>query len=583
MRGSRLSPRGLRPRVFAIFGLALLILLVGGCFSLYWQARAHLRRTLAQRLTSVHQLFQAKLDQESQLISGLTDGIEGNAAVRRAWRARDRQGLLAATAAHFAAIQAQYRITHLYFFDLDRVCFLRVHNRPRFGDTIARFTLTEAVRTGQTTQGLELGPYGTFTYRVVRPWRIDGQLVGYIELGEEIEHITKQLRAILDAELFFAIDKTYLNRPRWEEGLRVMRRHGQWGLTDDFVFIDRTMAEVPPALIGHLNTVHTEHSEHQFAFSLGPRTYRCGIVQLREASGRDVGDIFTLIETTRTVAALNKLLTLQIAAGLVVAAILCVLFWGYLGRVERELALAQEELETALEREHTFAADVAHELRTPLAGIRSTIDVALTCDHQVDQCRESLRDCSEIVAKMQSLVGNLLMLARLDGKQPTFRQEQVVLADVVRACWRPLRQRAEAQGQTFENHVGDDQVIVTDPDSVAIVFANVLENSVEYADPGGRIWVTGEWGPGGSAHVTVANTGCQLTPQQARMAFRQFWRADGARDGGGRHTGLGLALVRRLTTTLGGDASAEATEDGVFTVHIVLPRVASTPKSRSDT
>ena len=504
----------------------------------------------------------------------MTDLLERDAAVRRAYLARDRHGLMAAAAGHFTAFGKKYRITHVYFFNVDQVCFLRVHNPPRFGDTIARFTLTEAVRTGETTYGLELGPYGTFTYRVVRPWRIDGQLVGYIELGEEIEHITRQLKAILDAELFFAIDKTFLNRPQWEEGLRVMQRRGQWDLADDFVFIDRTMAEVPPALVAHLNTDHTQHTGHEFAFSLGPRTYRCGIVQLREASGRDVGDIFALIETTRTVAALNRLLSLQIAAGLVVAAMLCLLFWGYLGRVERELALAQEELETALHRERTFAADVAHELRTPLAGIRSTLDVALTCDHDIADYRESLEDCSEIVAKMQSLVGNLLMLARLDSRHPTFRQVPVALADVVHSCWRPLRQRAAAHDLRFENHIADDQVIMSDPDSVAIVFANALDNSVEYTERGGRIWVTGGWVREGAARVTVANTGCRLTPEQARMAFRQFWRADGARDGGGRHTGLGLALVRRLTTALGGDASAEVSEDGVFRIHIVLPRAA---------
>jgi two-component system heavy metal sensor histidine kinase CusS len=238
--------------------------------------------------------------------------------------------------------------------------------------------------------------------------------------------------------------------------------------------------------------------------------------------------------------------------------------------VEDQLVQARDELEIALQREHSFADDLAHELRTPLAGIRSTIDVALTVDRDTHEFRESLSDCSGIVDRMQALVDKLLMLARLDGKRLTFSAERVNLLQIVDDCWKPLQQRAATQRLAFENQVPDDIDCVSDRDSLMIIFSNLLENSVNYANEGGRIWVTATRGAKGTVRLAVGNTGCQLDPIQARMAFQQFWRADDSRHSGGRHTGLGLALVRRLTTALGGKTSADVDDHGVFTVHVSL-------------
>lgn len=576
MTGSARSHQRLRPKVFAAFGIAVSIILLGGCFSILWQRSIWLHEKLSARLTSVHSLFVAEIDREAKLVEAVVDSLEKDAELRKAWLAGDREALLTSALPRFEEIRARYRITHCYFLDREGVCFLRVHNPPRYGDTVARTTLTEAARTGQTVSGLELGPFGTFTLRVVRPWHIDGQLVGYIELGEEIKHAAMALKNILDAELFFAINKSCLNWSEWQEGLKMTGLAGEWDLAEDFVFVDRTLDEVPQELIEHLSVVHAEHAGREFSFSHGSRIYRCGILELKDAGGRDVGDIFALIDTTQGASTLNKLLAIQIVSGICVSVALSGIFWRYLGRVEQQLTRTRDELEVALHRERSFADDVAHELRTPLAGIRSTIDVALSVDRDTDEFRESLCDCSGIVDRMQSLVDKLMMLARLDGKQPILSEDRVDLAKIVDTCWEPLQERAAGRRLAFENQVPDGFTCLSDRDSLTIVFSNLLENSVNYTNEGGRIWVTAARGARGTFRVAFGNTGCNLDKTQAWMAFQQFWRADTSRDGGGQHTGLGLALVHRLTAALGGDAFADVTDDGVFTVHISLGRSSGT-------
>ena len=68
-----------------------------------------------------------------------------------------------------------------------------MHKPEKHGDYIDRFTMDQAVHDGKSIWGVELGRFGTFTLRVVCPWRIDGKVAGYIELGEEVKHITPKL------------------------------------------------------------------------------------------------------------------------------------------------------------------------------------------------------------------------------------------------------------------------------------------------------------------------------------------------------------------------------------------------------
>lgn len=87
-------------------------------------------------------------------------------------------------------------VTHCYFITPDKECFLRVHQPERHGDIITRFTLDQAIRNNEVASDIELGPLGTFTLCVVKPWLINGQLAGYLELGREIEFLTGELKKV---------------------------------------------------------------------------------------------------------------------------------------------------------------------------------------------------------------------------------------------------------------------------------------------------------------------------------------------------------------------------------------------------
>ncbi len=229
-----------------------------------------------------------------------------------------------------------------------------------------------------------------------------------------------------------------------------------------------------------------------------------------------------------------------------------------------------ERLEEAFKRERRFTADVAHELRTPLAGLRSTIEVTLIRQRENAEYQTALAESLSIVASMNAMVNNLLMLARLDARQVTLAAEQIRLAELVDAAWRPFADKAFQSQMTFENCIPADLTCQSDPEHLAMVLANLLENAAEYTNEAGQIRIAAQR-TGDSLQVTFSNTGCKLTDDQVSKVLDSFWRADESRSDATVHSGLGLALVKRITTALGGAVTARIDPPDTFEITLTLP------------
>jgi two-component system sensor histidine kinase QseC len=227
-------------------------------------------------------------------------------------------------------------------------------------------------------------------------------------------------------------------------------------------------------------------------------------------------------------------------------------------------------LQKSFDRERRFTADVAHELRTPLAGMRSTLEVSLSRNRQIPEYREAITDCLSMTTSMQSMVDNLLTLVRIDADQMTFRRVKIRPAELVNSCWRTFSAAAEGRDISFQNNVSAEVTCESDPDGISMVLNNLFVNAVEYADNGGRIWVSAEQSDN-SVEIIVANTGCKLTQQQLGLVFDPFWRCDTSRTDTGVHCGLGLALVESVVKALRGRVVAELQQNGVFSIKIILP------------
>ncbi|MEI7836085.1 MAG: ATP-binding protein, partial [Planctomycetota bacterium] len=227
-------------------------------------------------------------------------------------------------------------------------------------------------------------------------------------------------------------------------------------------------------------------------------------------------------------------------------------------------------LEAAFHRERTFTSDVAHELRTPLAGARTTFEVALSRPREAHEYAEALRDGLAALLPMQTLIQNLLTLARLDNGQAAIDRQDVDLAQLARSYWSEVAPKADARGLRLEEDLPSTLILATDRQCLLLVLRNLLDNAVAYADSGGLIRLTARPGSGG-VELTIANTGCTLTPADIPRVFDRFWRGDAARTDTELHCGLGLSLVQRALAAIGGTICATLEAPATFVVRIKLP------------
>lgn len=227
-------------------------------------------------------------------------------------------------------------------------------------------------------------------------------------------------------------------------------------------------------------------------------------------------------------------------------------------------------LKISFEREKQFNSDVAHELRTPLAGIKSTIEVSLSRDRKPEEYKASLVDCLNVANSMHRMINSLLSLARFESQQQTLNYEEVILKNLIDQCWISFEDRANDRKITFQNRIKEDIICACDKTCLSMVVSNILDNAVEHSNTKEKIWAEGQ-----KLHdhilISISNTGCKLDQKQIGKVFNSFWTADASRQNAGRHCGIGLTVVKRVVEILNGNVGALVSSDKIFTINITLP------------
>jgi diguanylate cyclase (GGDEF)-like protein/PAS domain S-box-containing protein len=266
--------------------------------------------------------------------------------LKRAMLAGDQQALLRRAKPIFDNLRKEQGITHFYFMRPDRGILLRVHQPDRYGDVIDRFTAKQAQATGKQASGLELGSSGTFTLRTVTPWRDGDRLIGYLELGEEIGLLLDSIRDAHNLDFFVTINKSYLLRQDWAQGLAMMNRKGNWDYLPDDAIVFQTMkkpsstiqkALAQEALPGHSHTTILDQDG----------VFRINHTPLIDAGGRKVGNMLLLRDMTSLSKSSQH--DIMLASGVVfgLGGLLLWLYYLVVGRIEKRLASSQAEIKAS--------------------------------------------------------------------------------------------------------------------------------------------------------------------------------------------------------------------------------------------
>jgi heavy metal sensor kinase len=210
-----------------------------------------------------------------------------------------------------------------------------------------------------------------------------------------------------------------------------------------------------------------------------------------------------------------------------------------------------ERLETALRRERDFVADAGHELRTPLALLRTELELALRQGQTVDELRTAIRVSSEEADRLSQLAEDLLLIARTDHGRLPLREEALDVAELFATVSSRFDWRAHEAGATIVAGPAAGVTVHGDRLRLEQALANLVDNALRYGASTIRLdAVIGN----GVVELHVRDDGPGFPPEFLQQAFERFTRGDLARGRGG--TGLGLAIVSAIAAAHGGTAHA---------------------------
>lgn len=246
--------------------------------------------------------------------------------------------------------------------------------------------------------------------------------------------------------------------------------------------------------------------------------------------------------------------------------------------IHARLTQTLDLLQRAFAREKQAVADISHELRTPIAALMATIDVALRKPRTSEQYRSALEDCRLISKQLGQLVERIMTLASLDAGNDRTQISLIDVAEMATGCAAVIRPLAAAHGVTVEVAAEGPLDLETDSPKLREVLMNLLHNSVEYNRPGGQIDLS-VWSEDQSIIIEVRDTGIGMTPDVKDKIFERFYRADPSRQATGIHAGLGLAIVKEYVNRLGGTITVESSPDVGSTFRVTIPAPLIVPSA----
>ena len=238
---------------------------------------------------------------------------------------------------------------------------------------------------------------------------------------------------------------------------------------------------------------------------------------------------------------------------------------------ERQLTEQNERLQRIDEARNQFLAIVSHELRTPLTSIVSFIELIRgEADGLTVEGLSFLGIIERNADRLHRLIGDLLMLDRLEAGALPLDLAAVSVSDLVTEAVRAATPGAAKQGVTMEVRATTGPVVQADSRRLMQVLDNLIANAVKFSHRNGLVRVTATWRKG-TWRIDVADSGIGIPANEADQLFSRFVRASNARTAGLPGTGLGLSIVKVLVEMHGGHVDVRSSLDRGSTFSVFLP------------
>jgi signal transduction histidine kinase len=238
-----------------------------------------------------------------------------------------------------------------------------------------------------------------------------------------------------------------------------------------------------------------------------------------------------------------------------------------------------------LERNREFVANAAHELRSPLAAVQSSVEVTLNTDRTIEEYQDLLCEIADQCGQLRVLVNQLLLLAETDAVRFPVEKQPVRFDQLLEKSIDMFRGAAEERGIHLVSDIRDKIMIHGDGDRLRQVVNNLIDNSLKFTLRGGQVLISLRTdGAHNQLALKVADTGLGISPADLPHVFERFYRGDKSRqrENVTYGNGLGLSICQAIVTAHGGVIHAESSAGRGATFTVLLPMVPGPEAARPD-
>jgi two-component system heavy metal sensor histidine kinase CusS len=204
-------------------------------------------------------------------------------------------------------------------------------------------------------------------------------------------------------------------------------------------------------------------------------------------------------------------------------------------------------IETSVQQQKQFTSDASHEIRTPLAAIRGTLEVLLRKRREPEQYEERIKEVITQTDRLNSLLDQLLQLARAESGAILTKKEPVAIRQLVEHAAAKWQKNMADKNTSLQLNIPGNSLVFTDPFYLDIIVDNLLSNAVKYGKENGKLICS--WNEANKT-LSIADDGTGIDAVQLPLLFDRFFRADDSRSSAIAGSGLGLAIVKKLANLL---------------------------------
>ncbi len=257
---------------------------------------------------------------------------------------RDREALFKSLMPIFLDVKKQLHITHFYIHDTELTNIARLHRPEVYGDKINRYTLSQVHSSGLPFVGMELGAWGMFSLRSITPIHDQNTLIGYLELGVDIDGLLQEIADETNLVQLVMLDKSYLDRRQWLQGMQWLAREGDWDLLEHSVITNKASKTIPQSWLNYLAQTNFDYAQTHALDSSYGNVWHVGISPLNDVQGRRIGHLANFLNVTNTQESMHS--EALVLFGLLVVFLSGLLTYLYfaLNRIDTDIESQQRDL-----------------------------------------------------------------------------------------------------------------------------------------------------------------------------------------------------------------------------------------------